>query len=92
MNTAGFGRPVPFGIQHKGRPRRVKTISSPDESRTCSAEVQEFRKDFARDFSIALSFEDAERMLILHQELCELLDRYSEDTIHPHCLFEEDGC
>ena len=35
-------------------------------------EVQDLIEDFAQDFGVTLPFEDAERMLISHEELCLL--------------------
>jgi len=52
-------------------------------------EVQELIEDFAQDFGVTLPFEDAERMLALHEELCLLFEKYSDgEPIHPHLLLE----
>jgi hypothetical protein len=39
-------------------------------------EVGALMRDFEQDFGVRLPFEDAQRILILYEELCELFDRY----------------
>ena len=52
-------------------------------------EVHDLIEDFAQDFGVILPFEDAERMLILHEELCVLFEKYSDETpIPPHLILE----
>lgn len=52
-------------------------------------EVQDLIEDFAQDFGVTLPFEDAERMLVLHEELCLLFEKYSEgEPIPPHLVLE----
>lgn len=33
--------------------------------------------DYKRDFGVLLPFDDARRLLILHEEICDILQRYS---------------
>ena len=52
------------------------------------AEVGEFIHDFAQDFGVTVGYEDASRILALHEELCDLLMKYSdEEPIPPHLVF-----
>lgn len=38
-------------------------------------DIQDLIKDYARDFGETLPFDDAERMLVLYEELCALFER-----------------
>jgi hypothetical protein len=44
-------------------------------------DVRSLMADYARDFGVALEFEDAERMLVLYNELCDLFEEYLGDVI-----------
>jgi hypothetical protein len=47
-------------------------------------EVHSFIEDYARDFGIAMPYEDAERVLVLYEEICSLFEQYSEgNDDHP---------
>ena len=52
-------------------------------------EVHDLIEDFAQDFGVTLPFEDAERMLILHAELCLIFEKYSEgEPVPPHLILD----
>ena len=42
-------------------------------------EVEALMDDYERDFGVRVSFEDADRMLTLYDELADLLCRYMEE-------------
>jgi hypothetical protein len=46
-------------------------------------ELEEVIRCYERDFGIRLSFEDADRMLTLFDELCDLFQKYEGDEGHP---------
>jgi hypothetical protein len=39
-------------------------------------EVQSLIRDFEQDFGVMLPLEDARRILVLYEELCELFERH----------------
>ncbi len=43
--------------------------------------VRSLIADYAMDFGVVLEFEDAERMLMLYSELCDLFEEYVGDVI-----------
>jgi hypothetical protein len=58
------------------------------EYEPAAQDVHELMSDFERDFGIPLPFEDASRMLVLYEELCEFFAKYSEGPIPPHLVLE----
>ena len=48
-------------------------------------DVQDLIRDYEHDFGIRMSYEDAERILVLYEELCELFAKNSVgEPIPPH--------
>jgi len=51
-------------------------------------EVFRLMADYKRDFGVLMSFEDARRLLVLQDETCDILQRYSlEDQEEEELLF-----
>jgi hypothetical protein len=46
-------------------------------------ELEEAIRCYERDFGIRLSFEDADRILTLFDELCDLFQKYESEEGHP---------
>ena len=55
--------------------------------RPVAQEVHDLIEDYLRDFGVALPYKDAERMLVLYDELCVLFEKYSDGTpLPPHLV------
>lgn len=50
-------------------------------------EVFRLMADYKRDFGVLMPFEDARRLLMLHDELCDILQRYSLECEEEEELF-----